>query len=150
MRYGTTEGKPWIETLPTQRGAPFTGRTFSRIHILASGGSVPTVGEIWADSDHAVESHAHGTDELLYVLRGAIEVNGRRVGRNELVFIASGEAYSARVISEEGSHVLRIVMGNGERGEEDPEYDGRTWEGTLTEEGFPELGMGRREEVTSQ
>lgn len=85
MTFGTTEGRPWVEALPTQPGR-FTGRTFSRFHIVDADGSVPTVGEIWATSDHAVESHAHDADELLYVLSGAIAVNGRRLRSNEVVF----------------------------------------------------------------
>jgi hypothetical protein len=64
MTFGTTNGKPWIEALPTNRGR-FTGRTFSRFHIVGAGGVVPSVGEIWATSDHTVESHAHDADELL-------------------------------------------------------------------------------------
>ena len=66
MTFGTTESKPWIEALPTKRGR-FTERTFSRFHIVGADGSAPTVGEIWATSDHAVESHAHDADELLSV-----------------------------------------------------------------------------------
>src|SRR5215213_2526276 len=77
MTFGTTEGKPWVEALPAERGSMFTGRTFSRFHIVGDGGALPTVCEIWATSDHAVKSHAHGSSELLYVLSGAIEVNGR-------------------------------------------------------------------------
>jgi len=75
MVVGTTQGKQWTETLPTDRGAHFTGRTFFRLHILAEG--LPVIGEIWATSDHAVNGHSHEADEMLYVLNGAIEVNGQ-------------------------------------------------------------------------
>src|SRR5688572_16726011 len=97
MTFGSTEGKPWVEALPTERGT-FTGRSFSRFLILSGGGAVPTVGEIWATSDHRVEAHAHPADELLYVLSGAIEIDGRRLGPNDVVFIPGGTSYSARVL----------------------------------------------------
>src|SRR5215211_1457339 len=86
VTFGTTKDQPWVEALPTRRRR-FTGRTFSRFHIVNAGDSVPTVGDIWATSDHAVEAHAHDADELLYVLSGAIAVNGRRLGSNEVVLI---------------------------------------------------------------
>lgn len=44
MTFGTTESKPWVEALPTER-AGFAGRTFSRFHIVNAGDSVLTVGE---------------------------------------------------------------------------------------------------------
>jgi len=78
MTFGTTKDKPWIEAILTDRGPQFSGRTFSRFHIVSNSSAVPTVGEIWATSDHAVESHAHDSDELLYVLSGVIEINGQR------------------------------------------------------------------------
>jgi mannose-6-phosphate isomerase-like protein (cupin superfamily) len=108
MTFGTTKDKPWVEALPTERGR-FTGRTFSRFHI-AGGGSVPAVGEIWATRDHAVESHAHDADELLYVLSGAVEINGRGLSADEVVFIPGGTPYSARVLTDEGARVLRIEL----------------------------------------
>jgi hypothetical protein len=45
MTFGTTEGQPWVEALPTQRGR-FAGRTFSRFHILNAGKQV---------IDHAIQ-----------------------------------------------------------------------------------------------
>ena len=138
MTFGTTEGKPWVEALPTGRGA-FTGRTFSRFHIVGDGGSGPTVGEIWATSDHAVESHAHDADELLYVLSGAVEVGGRRFGPNEVVFIPRGASYGARVLTEEGARVLRVELPNADGRSEGREYDARVWRGRLTETGVPHL-----------
>jgi mannose-6-phosphate isomerase-like protein (cupin superfamily) len=138
MTFGTTEGKLWVETLPTERGA-FTGRTFSRFHIVSAGGSVPTVGEIWATSDHAVESHAHDADELLYVLSGAIAVNGRRLGSNEVVFIPRGAPYDARVLTDEGAHVLRVELPNAASRSGESEYDARVWQGPLTGKGVPHL-----------
>src|SRR5215217_6452113 len=128
MTFGTTEGKLWVEALPTERGT-FTGRTFSRFHIVSSGGAVPTVGEIWATPDHAVEAHAHGSDELLYVLSGAIEVNGRRLGKNDVVFIPRGAAYGARVLGDEGSRVLRIELPSVNNGAEISEYEAKIWRG---------------------
>jgi mannose-6-phosphate isomerase-like protein (cupin superfamily) len=139
MTFGTTEGQPWIEALPTQRGR-FTGRTFSRFHIVNAGESVPIVGEIWATSDHAVESHAHDTDELLYVLSDAIAVNGRRLGANEVVFIPRGASYSAQVLTDEGARVLRIVLPNGAGRDEATEYEARVWRGPLTNDGVPQAG----------
>src|SRR5690242_5319403 len=100
MTFGSTQGQPWSETIPTERGAHFTGRTFCRFHIVGDPRTVPAVGEIWATAEHAVEGHAHDTDEFLYVLRGAIEVNGRLLQANEAVFIPRGDSYHARVVSE--------------------------------------------------
>ena len=138
MTFGTTEGQPWSEALPTQRGR-FAGRTFSRFHILNAGSSVPTVGEIWATSDHAVESHAHDGDELLYVLSGAIAVNGRRLGSNEVVFIPGGASYSAQVLTDEGARVLRIELPNADNRDERTEYEARVWRGPLTDDGVPRI-----------
>ena len=140
MTFGTTKSKPWVEALPTRHGAPFMGRTFSRFHIAGGGDNVPTVGEIWATSDHTVESHAHDADELLYVLSGAIEINGHRLEANEVVFIPKGSAYGARVLTAEGSRVLRVEIPNAERRAETPEYDARVWQGPLTVDGVPHLG----------
>jgi quercetin dioxygenase-like cupin family protein len=140
MTFGTTKSKPWIEALPTERGAPFTGRTFSRFHLTGDGGDVPNVGEIWATSDHAVDAHAHDADELLYVLSGAIEVNGRRLEANDVVFIPRGSSYGARVLTAEGSRVLRVEIPNAGRRAESPEYDARVWPGPLTADGVPRLG----------
>lgn len=140
MTFGKTEGKQWIEALPTGRGNTFTGRTFSRFHIIGNGASTPNVGEIWATSDHTVESHAHDSDELLYVLSGAIEVNGQRLGANEVVFIPRGTPYSARVLTADGSHVLRVELPNANSRTEEPEYDARGRAGPLTADGFPDIG----------
>lgn len=137
MTFGTTEGRPWVEALPTERGR-FAGRTFSRFHIANAGGAIPTVGEIWATSDHAVESHAHDADELLYVLSGAIAVNGRRLESNEVVFIPRGTSYSAQVLSDEGARVLRIELPNADSRDE-TEYEARVWQGPLTYDGVPQL-----------
>ena len=139
MTFGTTEGKQWVEALPTERGT-FTGRTFSRFHIAGAGGSVPTVCEIWATSDHAVEAHAHDADELFYVLSGAIEINGRSLGAGEVVFIPRGASYSARVVTDGGAHVLRVQLPNGGGRGEGAEYDARIWQGRLTDEGLPNPG----------
>ncbi|HKG20765.1 MAG TPA: cupin domain-containing protein [Blastocatellia bacterium] len=139
MTFGTTEGKPWVEALPAERGSMFTGRTFSRFHIVGDGGALPTVCEIWATSDHAVKSHAHGSSELLYVLSGAIEVNGRRLGANDVVFIPRGTSYSARVLTDGGSHVLRVELPDGDSNAGGSEYDARAWNGPLTADGYPEL-----------
>src|SRR5438045_2116726 len=106
MTIGTTQGKQWVETLATERGAQFTGRTFCRLHMHGDG--LPAIGEIWATSDHAVEGHAHDADELLYVLDGSIEVNGRSLVKHEVAFIPRGTPYAARVLGDGGSHVLRI------------------------------------------
>jgi mannose-6-phosphate isomerase-like protein (cupin superfamily) len=138
MTFGTTEGQPWIEALPTQRGR-FAGRTFSRFHIVNLDNLVPTVGEIWATSDHAVESHAHDADELLYVLSGAIAVNGRRLGSNEVVFIPRGAPYSAQVLTDEGARVLRIELPNAASRDTGTEYEARVWEGPLTADGVPRI-----------
>ena len=110
MTFGTTAGKPWIEALPESVDEQFSGRTFSRFHIVGDGRSVPDVAEIRASADHAVEAHAHDADELLYVLSGSIEVGGREVRENEVVFIPRGTAYAARVTSGGGCHVLRIEL----------------------------------------
>jgi mannose-6-phosphate isomerase-like protein (cupin superfamily) len=143
MTFGTTASKPWVEALPTPH-ATFSGRTFSRFHIVESIGSVPTVGEIWATSDHTVEPHAHDTDELLYVLAGAILINERRVEANEVVFIPRGATYSARVLTAEGAHVLRIAMPGGRDGGEVGDYEPRVSRGPLTSEGVPQLKKARR------
>ena len=140
MTFGTTKAKPWVEALPTEHGASFKGRTFSRFHLVGVGGAAPTVGEIWATSDHAVEAHAHNSDELFYVLSGAIEINGRRLEADDVVFIPRGSRYSARVVSDEGSRVLRVELPNLDARAESPEYDARIWQGALTEEGVPHLG----------
>src|SRR5262245_28010213 len=112
MTFGTTVGKQWVEAIPTERSPSFTGRTFSRLHMLGNTDGAPFVGEIWATSDHSVESHAHESDEMLYVLSGTIEVNRHRLEANEIVFIPRGSAYQARVLSKEGSHILRLEMPN--------------------------------------
>jgi mannose-6-phosphate isomerase-like protein (cupin superfamily) len=139
MTFGTTEGKQWVEALPTERGT-FTGRTFSRFHMVGGRGAVPTVGEIWATADHAVDSHAHDADELLYVLSGAIEINGRRLGANEIVFIPKGTSYSAQVSTAEGAHVLRVELPNATGEGEGAEYETRVWQGPLTMDGVPHIG----------
>src|SRR4051794_17862959 len=113
MTFGTTKGHRWSETLPTEQGASFTGRTFCRFHIVGDPKTTPSVCEIWATSDHAVEGHAHESDELLYVLSGAINVNGRLLGANEVVFIPRGSSYRACVAHDGGSHVLRIELPSG-------------------------------------
>jgi len=141
MTFGTTEGKTWVEALPTEHGAAFTGRTFSRLHIADNSSATPIIGEIWATSDHSVEAHAHDADELLCVLSGAIEVNGQRLRTNEVVFIPRGTAYGARVLSNEGSHVLRVVFPRAQSSTEEAEYEARTWEGPLTADGFPDLSL---------
>ena len=138
MTFGTTEGKQWVEALPTARGA-FTGRTFSRFHVIGGNGSTPTIGEIWATSDHSVESHAHDADELLYVLSGAVEINGQRLGSNEVVFIPKGTAYGARVLSDEGARVLRIELPSAVGRSVGSEYDAKVWQGPLTDDGVPRL-----------
>jgi mannose-6-phosphate isomerase-like protein (cupin superfamily) len=138
MVVGTTQGKQWTETLPTSRGAHFTGRTFFRLHALGEG--LPTIGEIWATSDHAVDGHSHDADEMLYVLKGAIEVNGRAIGTNEFALIPAGSHYTARVTSDGGGHVLRIVFPHEASHDEPAEYDARPWEGPITHDGFPDLG----------
>jgi hypothetical protein len=137
MVFGTTRGQGWTETLPANGGANFTGRTFFRLHLLGEG--LPTIAEIWATRDHRVEGHAHAADELLYVLGGAIEVNGRRLERNEVEFIPAGTKYTARVASDGGSHVLRVEFPHGSDHDGPPEYDARPWPGPLTNEGFPDL-----------
>ena len=137
MTFGMTEGKLWVEALPTARGS-FSGRTFSRFHIAGADSTVPTVGEIWATSDHAVESHAHDADELLYVLSGAIAINGRQLASNEVVFIPRDSAYSARVISDEGARVLRIELPSGTRTVGEADYEARVWRGPVTDEGIPD------------
>jgi redox-sensitive bicupin YhaK (pirin superfamily) len=137
MTIGSTRRKPWTEALPTERGARFTGRTFSRFHIVGRG-TTPTVGEIWATGAHSVEAHAHEEDELLYVLSGAIEVDGRLLRENDVAFLPRGAAYAARVASPEGSRVLRIALPGG-AAPGAPEYDARVWTGPLTEAGVPDL-----------
>jgi redox-sensitive bicupin YhaK (pirin superfamily) len=133
ITFGTTKGAPWVEAVATAEH-PFSGRTFSRLHVNSR--DAPVVAEIWATSDHVVVPHAHGTDELLYVLSGAIEIDGRRLEANEVVFIRAGTAYSARVLTPEGSHVLRVAFaGDREAGE----YEARVWRGAVTEDGFPDL-----------
>ena len=140
MTYGTTEGKQWVEALPTKDGASFTGRTFSRFHIVGDGSVTPTIGEIWATSQHAVQSHAHDSDELLYVLGGEIEVNGRTLRKNDVVLIPRGTPYAARVLAAEGSHVLRVELPHASSRAEGQEYEARIWEGPVTADGFPDLG----------
>lgn len=138
MTFGTTEGKQWVEALPTARGM-FTGRTFSRFHVIGGDGSTPAIGEIWATSDHSVESHAHDADELLYVLTGAVEINGQKLGSNEVVFIPRGTAYGARVLSDEGARVLRVELPSAVSRREGSEYDARVWQGPLNAAGVPHL-----------
>jgi quercetin dioxygenase-like cupin family protein len=140
MIFGTTEGQPWSETLPTARGAAFTGRTFCRFPIPGGSPSVPSVAEIWATADHAVEGHAHDADEMLYVLKGIIEVNGHTLRAGGTVFIPRGDSYRARVVSKEGSHVLRVAFPSAADRAHPPEYDSRIWSGPLTADGFPDLG----------
>jgi hypothetical protein len=69
MTIGSTDGKPWTEALPTERGTRFAGRTFSRFHIVGDD-AAPTVGEIWATGEHAVEAHAHESQTPSGPLRG--------------------------------------------------------------------------------
>jgi quercetin dioxygenase-like cupin family protein len=142
MTFGATKDKPWSETLPTSRGASFTGRTFCRFHMTGRSGSEPSIAEIWATRDHAVEGHAHDSDEMLYVLSGAIEVNGKTLGANEVVFIPRGDTYRAQVVSDDGSHVLRVAFSGGDDPSHPPEYDARPWSGPLTDDGFPDVGGG--------
>lgn len=75
---------------------------------------------------------------MLYVLKGAIQVNDRKLEANDVVFIPRGSAYRARVRSEGGAHILRIVLLRAQGGE--PEYGSRPWAGPLTEEGLPDPG----------
>lgn len=138
MTFGKTENKPWVEALPTEQGQ-FSGRTFSRFHVMGDDDSIPTVCEIWATSDHAVEAHAHNADELLYVLRGVISLNRHTLKSNAVVFIPRGAAYSARVLSDGGAHVLRIELPNGGNVAGEAEYQARLWNGPLTEGGLPDL-----------
>jgi len=140
MTFSATEGQPWTDTLPTLRGAGFTGRTFCRFPIPGGSNTVPSVAEIWATADHAVEGHAHDADELLYVLRGAIEVNGHTLRAGGAAFIPRGESYRARVVSAAGSHVLRVAFPGAGGGAHPPEYDSRAWPGPLTDDGLPDLG----------
>ena len=149
MTFGTTDGRHWVEALPTER-ATFTGRTFSRFHIMGAGDSVPTVGEIWATSDHTVDSHAHDVDELLYVLSGAIAVNGRRLESNDVVFIPRGTPYNAGVLTDEGGRVLRIELPNAARLDEGAEYEARVWQGSLRDDGVPQLGLALGSDLTSR
>ena len=141
MTTGSTRDKTWIEAIPTAKSARFTGRTFSRFHIVGRGNGIPSVGEIWATGQHAVEAHAHESDELFYVLSGAIEIDGRLLRENEVAFIPRGTAYAARVASPEGGRVLRIELpSGGPRPRPDsPEYEGRTWTGPLTADGVPRI-----------
>ena len=139
MTFGATKGQPWSETLPTSRGAHFSGRTFCRFFVVGRSTAEPTIAEIWATPDHAVEGHAHDSEEMLYVLSGAIEVNGRTLGTNEVVFIPRGDSYQARVASAEGSHILRVAFSTEDPRLHPPEYDARRWTGPLTESGFPDL-----------
>jgi mannose-6-phosphate isomerase-like protein (cupin superfamily) len=139
MKFGATVGQPWSETLPTARGARFVGRTFCRFHLSGDPATIPAVAEIWATSDHTVDGHAHDSDEMLYVLSGAIEVNGRTLRANDVVFIPRGDSYRARVVSSEGSHVLRVAFPNADASPYTPEYDSRIWSGSLTKDGFPDL-----------
>jgi mannose-6-phosphate isomerase-like protein (cupin superfamily) len=142
MTIGSTREKPWIEALPTERGAHFSGRTFSRFHLVGAGGDAgaPVVGEIWATGEHAVEPHAHECDELFYVVSGAIEIDGRLLRENDVAFLPGGTAYAARVASPEGSRVLRIELPSRGWGRPDrQEYDARIWTGPLTEDGVPRV-----------
>jgi mannose-6-phosphate isomerase-like protein (cupin superfamily) len=141
MTVGSTRGKPWTEALPTERGARFRGRTFSRFHIVGRDGA-PTVGEIWATGEHAVEAHAHESDELFYVLSGAIEIGGHLLRRNDVAFIPGGTAYAARVVSPEGGRVLRIELPIRNPRRDPPEYDARVWTGPLTDDGVPRIEDG--------
>ena len=84
-----------------------------------------------------MESHAHDSDELLYVLSGAIDIDGRRLEAGGVVYIPRGTSYSARVSSDAGSRVLRIEFPNGSGRAREAEYDARPWLGPLTEEGVP-------------
>jgi hypothetical protein len=77
---------------------------------------------------------------MLYVLSGAIEVNGRTVRANGVVFIPRGDSYRARVVSSGGSHVLRVAFRVAADPAHPPEYDSRTWTGPLTDGGFPDPG----------
>ena len=138
MTFGTTENKPWVEALPTEHGE-FTGRTFSRFHVVGGSDSIPTVCEIWATSDHAVEAHAHNADELLYVVTGVISLNNQVLKSNGVVFIPRGASYRARVLSDGGAHVLRIELPNAGNATGDAEYEVRVWTGPLTESGMPDL-----------
>jgi len=149
MTFGTTEGRPWVEALPTGRGT-FAGRTFSRFHLLNDPGRCPTVGEIWATSDHAVESHAHSADELLYVLSGAIAVNDRGLSANEVVFIPGGSSYSARVLSEEGARVLRVELRVAAGRDEGTEYEARVWRGPLTSDGLPQIAAASKRDAATE
>jgi mannose-6-phosphate isomerase-like protein (cupin superfamily) len=145
MTFCSPQGRPWMETLPTQRGARFTGRTFCRFHLSGDSRTLPSVAEIWATSDHAVDEHAHDSDEMLCILSGTIEVNGQILRLNEAVFIPRGETYRARVVSAEGGHVLRVAFPNAAAVPEPAEYDARPWPGPLTQAGFPDLGNVREE-----
>lgn len=138
MTFGSTRSKQWTEAVPGSKAHSFTGRTFSRLHMPGDI-ATPSVGEIWATHDHAIEPHAHGSDEVLYVLHGAIEVGGQKVCENEVIFLPRGTSYSARVVSDEGAHVLRIELPNGGIQPSPPEYAARVWNGPLTQEGFPSI-----------
>jgi mannose-6-phosphate isomerase-like protein (cupin superfamily) len=86
-----------------------------------------------------VEFHAHDADELLYVLSGAIAVNGQRLGSNEVVFIPSGSSYSAQVLTDEGARVLRIELPNTASRDTGTEYEARVWQGPLRVDGVPQI-----------
>lgn len=138
MTFGTTQRKEWVEAIPKDESS-FAGRTFSRFHIYDADRNVPTVGEIWATSDHSVQSHAHDADELLYVLSGVIIINGCNLGPNEVVFIPKGESYGARVITSDGARVLRIELPANGRATAESEYEAKVWRGPLTDEETPDL-----------
>jgi mannose-6-phosphate isomerase-like protein (cupin superfamily) len=142
IRYGTTKQRPWIEAIPTSRHG-FSGRTFSRFQLASGEPGVPNVAEIWASSGHAAAAHAHDSDEVLYVLSGAIEIDGRRLEANDVAFIPAGTAYDARVVSADGSHVLRIELRGAAAGAAEAEYEARTWRGPLTAAGLPDLSERR-------
>jgi mannose-6-phosphate isomerase-like protein (cupin superfamily) len=137
ITFGTTKGAPWVEAISND-AHPFTGRTFSRFHLVHRDGRGPNVGEIWATADHVVEAHAHGTDELLYVLSGAVMIDGRRLEAGEVAWIRAGTAYGARVLSAGGSHVLRIELPTPNASPEAAEYEAEVWRGPVTATGLPD------------
>jgi mannose-6-phosphate isomerase-like protein (cupin superfamily) len=139
VRVGSTGGQPWVEAVPT-RDSSFAGRTFSRWHLVGGNGDAPNVAEIWATGDHDVSAHAHDVDEILYVLRGAIEVNGRTLTKNDVAFIPRGSSYRARVVTPEGSHVLRVEFPQPRERAAANEYGAKVWRGPLTAEGVPDVG----------
>jgi hypothetical protein len=71
----------------TEQGTFFTRRAFSRFRLVGNSVAIPLVCEIWAPAAHAVRGHGHAADEMLYVLCGASEINGQRVGVNAIAFI---------------------------------------------------------------